>query len=123
MNYTKFDQRRYPRVPIDNQITYALVDEQGDEMGRGLGRALNVSQGGILIQTSRPVTSKYIFLVCTDLRSNFIENIGKVVFSNENEDGTFNTGISFRGDHSDNVKFRKELIRLYHRQHVLKPNH
>ena len=114
------DKRKYPRVPIDNLITYALIDEEGNEVGQGLGKALNVSQNGILIMTNQQITSKYIFLISIDINNKLIENIGKIIFSKENEHGTFNTGISFRGDHLDNVQIRKNLIRLYHHRHVLK---
>jgi len=123
MNAHKLDQRKYPRVAIDNLVTYILIDENGGEVGQGIGKALNVSQGGILIETKKQVASRYLFLVSTDIDDNLIENIGKVIFSRADEAGeVFHTGISFRGDHVDNVNFRKDLIRLYHRRHVLKQN-
>jgi serine phosphatase RsbU (regulator of sigma subunit) len=107
------DQRKYHRDNIDNLIIYVLVDEDGNEVGQDTGTALNVSQGGMLLQTNAKITSRYLILATTDIEDQLIVNIGKVVFSMKSGNGFYKTGISFRGDHSDNVIFRKALIHLY----------
>ncbi|HHP7234253.1 MAG TPA: PilZ domain-containing protein [Desulfobacterales bacterium] len=113
------ERRRYPRVPTNNLITYVLVDEDGANIGQGIGTAMNVSQDGMLLQTNRPIHSQYLFLVSTDPDDRLIEVVGKVVFSAQQSDDTFRTGIRFKGDHADNVNFRKDLIRVYHQRHVI----
>lgn len=113
------ERRKFPRVRTDNPITYAMINEKGTKIGQGIGRSANVSQSGILLETCEYIGSKYIFLVSTDLKDNLVEIVGKVVFSREVSKSVFNTGIHFMGEHEDNVKFRRELIRVFHRKNVL----
>ncbi len=113
------ERRRYPRVAANNPITYALVNEKGSKIGQGIGKAINVSQSGLLLETCEYIGAKYIFLVATDVEGTLIEIVGKVIFSREVSLRTFNTGISLRGEHDDNVKFRRDLIRVFHQRHVL----
>jgi hypothetical protein len=113
------ERRRYARVAANNPITYVLVNERGSKMGQGIGKALNVSQTGILLETYEYVGSKYIFIVSTDLENKLIDIVGRVIFSREVSLGVFNSGVSLRGEHADNVKFRRDLIRVFHQRHVL----
>ncbi len=113
------DRRRFPRVSTNNPITYALINEKGSNIGQGIARAINVSQSGILLETYEYIGSKYLFLVSTDIEDKLFEIVGKVVFSREISKSVFNSGIHFMGEHEDNVKFRRELIRVFHRKNVL----
>jgi len=113
------ERRQFPRVRTDNPITYALINEKGTNIGQGIGRAINVSQSGILLETFEYIGSKYLFLVSTDIEEKMVEIVGKVVFSREISKSVFNSGIHLMGEHEDNVKFRRELIRVFHRKNVL----
>ncbi|RPJ07204.1 MAG: hypothetical protein EHM37_18335 [Deltaproteobacteria bacterium] len=113
------ERRRYRRVVSNNPMTYVLVNARGSKIGQGIGRVINVSLSGILLETYEYIGSKYIFLVSTDVEGKLIEIVGKVIFSREVSLGVFNSGISLRGEHEDNVKFRRDLIRVFHQRHVL----
>jgi hypothetical protein len=113
------ERRRYHRVAANNPITYVLVNERGSKIGQGIGKVINVSQSGILLETYEYIGSKYLFLVSTDVEDKLIEIVGKVIFSREVSLCVFNSGISLRGEHEDNVKFRRDLIRVFHQKHVL----
>jgi hypothetical protein len=116
---TRSDRRGYRRVPTNNPITYVLVDEDGIKIGQGIGKAVNVSQSGILMETDKYLKSNYILLVSTDMENKTIEIVGKVVFSKKSEEGRYWSGINFRGEHQDNVNFRRDLIRVFHQRHVM----
>jgi hypothetical protein len=116
---TESDRRRYQRVPTNNPITYVLVDENGTQIGQGIGKAVNVSQSGILLETGIQLRSTYILLISTDMDNKMMEIVGKVVFSKATDEGRFWSGIKFQGEHQDNVKFRRDLIRVFHQKHVL----
>ena len=113
------ERRKFPRVRTDNPITYAMINEKGTKIGQGIGRSINVSQSGLLLETCEYIGSKYIFLVSTDTDQNLVEIVGKVIFSREISKSVFNSGIHFMGEHEDNVKFRRDLIRVFHRKNVL----
>ena len=52
------DQRVYPRVAACNLISYAVTDRGGNVTDHRMGRALDVSQNGICLETARQVTSE-----------------------------------------------------------------
>ena len=108
------DQRAYPRVPSCNLVSYAAFNRNGNITDHHMGRALDVSQNGIYLETPQPVTSDYISLVTSDLEDNMIEIKGKVAYSQKNGDAMFRTGIRFEGTHDENIRFAKKLIRVYH---------
>jgi hypothetical protein len=119
MRIDEAERRRFPRVRTDNPITYALINEKGTNIGQGIGRAVNVSQSGLLLETYEYIGSKYLFLVTTDIEGTLVEIVGKVVFSREISKSVFNSGVHFMGEHDDNVKFRREMIRVFHRRNVI----
>ncbi len=119
MRIDEAERRRFPRVRTDNPITYALINEKGTNIGQGIGRAVNVSQSGLLLETYEYIGSKYLFLVTTDIEGALVEIVGKVVFSREISKSVFNSGVHFMGEHDDNVKFRREMIRVFHRRNVI----
>lgn len=108
------DQRAYPRVPSCNLVSYAALNRNGNITDHRMGRALDVSQNGIYLETPQPVTSDYISLMTSDLEDNMIEIKGKVAYSQKNGDAMFRTGIRFEGTHDENIRFAKKLIRVYH---------
>lgn len=108
------DQRAYPRVASCNLVSYAALNRNGNITDHRMGRALDVSQNGIYLETPQPVTSDYISLMTSDLEDNMIEIKGKVAYSQKNGDAMFRTGIRFEGTHDENIRFAKKLIRVYH---------
>jgi hypothetical protein len=113
------DRRKYARVPTNNTISFIVVDKKVSKIGVGTGKVINVSQNGLMLQTDHMVNADYIFLICTDAENTPIPMIGKVVFSRHNENNIYRSGINFRGDHKDNIQFRRNLIHLFHQKHVL----
>ncbi len=110
----KKERRRHPRVDIDDPISYLCVDSDGQQFAQNMGIARNVSQSGIFIETFCMIETEYIILAFADLESNITEIKGKVVYSKKNGSGTFKTGISFKGEHIENIKFIEKLIKYHH---------
>jgi len=108
------DQRAYPRVPSCNLVSYAAFNQNGNITDHRMGRALDISQNGIFLETPQRVTSDYISLMTSDLENNMIEIKGKVAYSRKNGDAMFRTGIRLEGTHDENIRFAKKLIRVYH---------
>lgn len=108
------DQREYPRVPTCNLISYTAVNRSGNPSDQRMGRALDVSQIGIYLETARKVKSEFVSLLTSDMKENLIEIKGRVAYSRETGAGTFRTGIRFEGTRDENIGFAKQLIRVYH---------
>ena len=116
----EMEQRKYPRVETCNLISYLLIRANGEITEQGMGRALNISQGGILLETTRPIFSEHISLMSVDLDNNLIEIKGNVVYSKNNGFGMIKNGVRFQGKHGEIIQFAAKLIKAFHiRKHKL----
>ena len=88
--------------------------ENGEIEDTGMGRALNISQNGIFLETPRLVFSKYISLMSVDLDNNLIEIKGQVMYSGINESGMAGNGLRLQGAHHENIQFATRLIKVFH---------
>ena len=108
------ERRNYPRVKTCNLISYMAIRENGEITDLGMGRALNISQNGIFLETPRLIFSEYISLMSTDLDNNLIEIEGKVIYSGVNRSGMIGNGIRLQGEHHENIQFATRLIKVFH---------
>jgi len=108
--------RKHPRVPTSNLISLNLYDEEGRLLNHSMAKALNVSQGGIQIETAIMIKSDRISLMSADTENKLVEVKGRVRYSRENEYGMFETGISFEGTDDEKIEFAKKLVMVFHRR-------
>ena len=108
------ERRIYPRVKTCNLISYMAIKENGQITDLGMGRALNISQNGIFLETSRLLFSEYISLMSVDLDNNLIEIKGEVIYSGINRSGMVGNGIRLHGEHHENIQFATRLIKVFH---------
>lgn len=108
------EQRKYPRVPVYNPISYISIDSDGNHLSQNLGTVLNASQNGIKIETYEVLESDLILLSFVDLEKKMVEITGKVVYCKEEQAGKFVSGISLQGSSADKIQFIKKLVRSYH---------
>ena len=108
------ERRNYPRVKTCNLISYMAIEENGEITDQGMGRALNISQNGIFLETPRLLFSEYISLMSTDLDNNLIEIKGQVIYSGTNRSGMIGNGIRLQGEHHENIQFATRLIKVFH---------
>jgi len=95
---------------------YICVDEQGNHSDQGVGRALDISQGGILIETYTPIRTDKILLTSVDVNNDLIEITGIVAYCRESGPGIFQTGISFLEDKEKIRQIVVNLVKVYHLQ-------
>lgn len=107
------DRRKYPRVETCNLISYVSVDEDDNVLNQSMGRALNISQNGIFLETSRLILSQFVSLMSFDENNNLIEIKGQVAYSGDIGFGRYGAGISFRGTSHENIQFAVKLIKVY----------
>jgi hypothetical protein len=108
------ERRIYPRVRTCNLISYMAIEENDEITDLGMGRALNISQNGIFLETPRVLFSEYISLMSVDLDNNLIEIKGQVVYSGINGSGMVGNGIRLIGEHHENIQFATRLIKVFH---------
>ena len=123
------ERRKNPRVKTQNLISYFSFNETGKMISHGLGIAMDVSKGGVLLETTNPIKTGLIVLAATDRKRNLIEVKGKIAYSKKTSTGTYLTGIEFTGVNARVTKFITKLIKeyswqgynLYYRWHKSNP--
>ena len=108
------EKRKYPRVPTCNVVSYVCMDDDSRPLEEGMGMTVNISQGGALIETSRPITSSFVLLVSIDLKKNVLETKGRVVHSQEVDRSKYLTGIEFLGSKEEITRIVKNFIIDFH---------
>ena len=92
---TKEDKRLHTRIDALNLIAYDCMDEDGQVVMHGMGRTLNISEGGILLETHIQIEQQYDALLSISLENDLIDIKGKFVYSRPGKVDKFESGIKF----------------------------
>ncbi len=107
------DARKHPRVKTSNLISYFSFDETGRYLSHGLGIALEISRGGILLETPYAMESGSIVLAVLDWENNLVEVKGKLIYSVKETTEMYRSGIEFVGIDERVIEFIVNLIKGY----------
>ncbi len=91
---TSADKRRHVRVDSLN-LSHIAVTEQNRIVRQGMGRTLNVSESGILLETKFRIPDGSDLVVSIGLADDLMELKGRAVFVKETEPEMHETGIEF----------------------------
>ena len=89
------DKRKGPRIQSTNLISYVSCDENDQAIRQGMGRTLNVSEGGILLETHVPIDQHHVVALTIALEDELMEFRGRIAHSTKLKDGGFASGIHF----------------------------
>ena len=93
----RVDNRRYTRVETSNLISFLSIDADGRVQRQGMGKALDISQNGLLLESALPVDSEFVSLMSTDPNNQLIEITAQVAYSRRGRTGNYLTGVRFAG--------------------------
>lgn len=113
---SEHNRRKHPRVSIDNLVSIVAIDNSGDQISQSMGRALDVSQSGLRIETPhplQPLETGRVSLVTVDKRDKLVKTSGKMVYSCKMDTGMYRTGIQLNGIGMANKRFVVSLIQSY----------
>ena len=88
------ERRRYLRPEALNLLDYLVVDAQGRQGEYSMARTLNVSKGGILMETHIPLPKGQQVMITLGLCDQLIDVMGNIVYTAE-DSGRFQHGIEF----------------------------
>jgi len=89
------------------------MDDSGNQTKQGRGKSVNISQGGILIETHAPFEWQDILLLSIDIEDESASIKGKVIYCNAANFGKFRTGIQFLETNEKIVSFVIGLLETY----------
>jgi predicted Zn finger-like uncharacterized protein len=107
------DRRKQKRIQIHNLISHFSFDKTGKLVSQGLGMALGISKGGILLETPSPIESGLILLMALDFENNLFGINGKLIHSKKLSAEMYQYGIEFVGNDAQVTKFITKLVKEY----------
>ena len=108
------NKRKYPRVNIYILASFDCYDEDGELFDQKLGVILDISLGGMLIETDDIIKANYVEIVFVNYEHKLMSIVGSIVHSKKSENGKAKTGICFHGADSENIKIATNLIRTHY---------
>ena len=89
-------------------------------ISQGLGKALDISKGGMLLETPYPVEPGILSLMAADKDNILFEIEAELVYCKKTAPGLYQSGIKFNGTELDVLDFVTRLIKEYnHRKKTL----
>ncbi len=91
---TPDNQRKHERTDSLN-LSFFCIDKDDNVMAQGMGRTLNLSETGILLETSIQMTPGQHVDMEIALKNDLIDARGTVAHSKAADDDNYHTGIEF----------------------------
>jgi c-di-GMP-binding flagellar brake protein YcgR len=107
------ERRKHPRVEINNLISYICIDDSGNKTKEGRGKALNISQGRILIETNDSFEWQDTLELSIEIEDESVSITGKVIYCNADDFGKFRSGIQFLETNEKILSFVINLLKTY----------
>jgi hypothetical protein len=107
------EKRKHPRVEINNLISYSCIDDSGDQTKEGRGKAINISQGGILLETHDSFEWLDILMLTINIEDESVSIKSKVIYCNADDFGKFRTGIQFLETNEKILSFVMKLLETH----------
>ena len=89
------EKRKNARVDSIYLLNYVHLDENDEAMLQGMGRTINVSESGIMLETHIALGEGDLVDVVVGLKEDMVPIRGKVVFTQTTETGRYRSGIQF----------------------------
>jgi hypothetical protein len=107
------ERRHYIRPESLNLLDYLVVDEQGRQGEYSMARTINVSEGGILMETHLPLPLGQQVMITLGLEENLINIMGRIVYS-AHVSGRHQNGIEFFHLTDKDKKILTTYIKAFH---------
>ena len=113
------ERRRYIRPEALNLLDYLVVDNQGRQGEYSMARTLNISEGGILMETHIPLPVGHQVMITLGLEDELVDVMGRILYS-VYEAGRHHNGIEFfhvaEADQKILTRYIEEFHKRYGRQ-------
>jgi hypothetical protein len=90
-----FERRRAERRYAMNFLDYEVLTSEGETIGRGLARTLNLSASGLLLETGQFFEPGQALRITLSLANDLVQLIGRVAHSQPLDDNLCSTGVHF----------------------------
>lgn len=104
------EKRKHSRVDSIYLLNYVNLDENDQAVMQGMGRTINVSESGIMLETHVPFKENNTVDVVVGLKEDMVTIRGKVIFTRTTETGRYQSGIEFLAIESASLETLRRYI-------------
>jgi c-di-GMP-binding flagellar brake protein YcgR len=108
------EKRKHIRVNSLN-LSHVAVGEEPEHLKQAIGRTLNVSETGILLETHFPIAAQQNVSLTIGIEEDLVEMRGKVVHLIDGETGRFEMGVQFVDIDERATRILREFIKEFRR--------
>jgi c-di-GMP-binding flagellar brake protein YcgR len=112
------EKRRHIRIDSEN-LSHVIVENAEGPVNEGIGKTLNISESGILLETHFPMESGQGVDLTLALEEELLGGRGEVVHSRTDEQGISRTGIQFKDVDDATLRVLKQFVVLFRQQQSL----
>ena len=91
---TSDNKRKHERIQSLN-LSYICLDEDENIVKQGMGRTLNISESGILLETHFPIEPNHAVQLTISLEEDLLDLKGKPVHIRSRDGGKYEIGVEF----------------------------
>ena len=103
------EKRSTRRIGSRNILYYQCRDPEKNVLTQGMGRTLNLSEMGILLETHVYIRPEHVLSLTIGLDDELMDFTGEVTHSREREDGMYETGVNF----FEMTEAKREFLKQY----------
>ena len=107
------EKRRCPRIQALNLISYSCIGENENIVSQGMGRTLNISEEGILLETYVSIDPKHSIALSIGLEDELINIKGKIIYSTAGTNEKFEAGIEFLETDESTMEILRKYIKAF----------
>jgi c-di-GMP-binding flagellar brake protein YcgR len=103
------EKRKHQRINALN-LSHVAINDKADEIRQAIGRTLNVSESGILLETHFPIQSDQTVSLTVGIEEELVDIRGKVIHLLNGETGKFEMGVKFTDIDEEGISAIREFI-------------
>jgi len=111
------ERRRYVRPESLNLLDYIVVDEHGVQGEYSMGRTLNISIGGILMETHIQLPAGQQVMITIGLQDELVDVMGRIIHSIRHRDGMYHNGIEFFHASVEDRRIINRYVEAFHQRY------
>ncbi len=95
------ERRKHPRTNIHCRVFFECSDVHGQSVSQELAMALDISEKGMLLETSAPIHASTIKVMLPVKKEGTVEVMGNIIYSIPMHNNHYHTGIIFHESVND----------------------
>jgi len=110
------EKRKHSRIHSLNLLAYVCMNEKSDIVRQGMAKTLDVSEGGILMETHVPIDPQHTVSLTLGLKDELTDIKGKVAHFRTDGNGRFQSGIQFVETQRPTSRVLRKFIEAFRKQ-------